>query len=287
MAARKPVDAAATLPWRPLVRSLLADILAALESGPARAYLAAELVATSYLVARRGPGVLLPVAVIGAGAIAFGVVAWFSGRSTAARPSPDLVRAPRAETAVIAVGYAGLSGWFLGWWPPGPWPSASTVFQAALAAWLAIATVAWIRAARAGLATVPELAWVTRDWRPFVPLFLAIVIPKLPGSGLGLVGGTWHGLSSGVVQQFLLQVGVTARLEAVLGRADAAAVLGAVAFGAVHVAINLPQAGGDWWIAAANAMILQTTIGLVFCIAFLRHRAPLPLGLCHALLQAS
>lgn len=65
---------------------------------------------------------------------------------------------------------------------------ASTVFQLALAAWLAIKVLGWVRSARAGNAAVPELAWVTRDWRPFVPLMLALVVPGLPGSGLGVLG---------------------------------------------------------------------------------------------------
>jgi hypothetical protein len=36
----------------------------------------------------------------------------------------------------------------------------------------------------------------------------------------------------------------------------------------------------------ANALVLQTPIGLAFCLAYQRHRAPLALGTVHALVMA-
>lgn len=266
--------------------ALDADVRAALASGPIRAYLALQLVSATFLVVRRGPGMLVLLGIIGAGALVFGLLAWEAGRMPGAHPARDLVRAPRAEMALVAVGYVALSGQLVGWWPSRGWPPASTVLAAAFAGWLFVVLAAWLRDARRGRSEPLELGWIFRTWLPFWPLIALLVLFKLPAEGVALLGSAWAGLGSGVVQQILLQVGLTARLEAFLGRPDAAAVLGAVAFGAAHVSMNLPQAGGDWWIAAANAAVLQTTIGLVFCAAYLRHRAPLPLGVCHALLMA-
>ncbi len=269
-----------------MLLALFADARAALRSGPVRAYLALELVASAYLVARRGPAMVPLLAIIAGGALVAGILAWTAGRMPGAHPRPDRVAAPGAELAAIAVAYAGLSGSLLGWWPAGPWPAAWTAFQAALLAWFAVAATAWIREGMRGRPDPGIVAWVARSWWPFWPLVLAIALPKLPILGVALVGATFRGLASGLTQQVLLQVVLTARIEAALGRPDAAAVLAAVAFGAAHVAMDLPQAGGDWWIAAANAAVLQTTVGLVFCTAYLRHRAPLALGFCHALLMA-
>jgi membrane protease YdiL (CAAX protease family) len=69
-------------------------------------------------------------------------------------------------------------------------------------------------------------------------------------------------------------------------RSAVAAVAAALAFGFLHVPMNLGMAGGDWSIAFANALVLQTPIGLAFCIAYQRHRAPLALGAVHAILMA-
>ncbi len=269
-----------------MLPALLADARAALRSGPVRAYVALEFVASSYLVARRGPAMVPLLAIVAGGALVAGLLAWTAGRMPGAHPRPDPVAAPRAELAAIAVAYAGLSGSLLGWWPVGPWPSAWTTFQAAALVWVAVAVAAWIREGVRGHSCPGVIAWAGRSWWPFWPLVLVIALPKLPIQGVAIVGATFGGLASGLMQQVLLQVGLTARIEATLGRPDAAAVLASVAFGAAHVAMNLPQAGGDWWIAAANAAVLQTTVGLVFCAAYLRHRAPLALGFCHALLMA-
>jgi hypothetical protein len=269
--------------YRALAADLAGDLRAVLHGWPARAFLGLEATAAVYIVARRGTGMVPLLAVIAGGAFVAGFLAWFAGRVRGARSGPDPVRAPRAELAAIAVAYVGLCGWFLGFWPAppwpnAPWPAASDVFTAGLAGWVAIVLLARPRPA--------DFGWVLRGWLPYWPLALAIVLPKLPQDGLGIVPATVAGLGSGIVQQMLLQVGLTSRLEAVTGRRDVAAVIAAVAFGVVHIAMNLPQAGRDWSIAAANAMVLQGTIGLVFCIAYLRHRAPIGLGVLHALLMA-
>ena len=265
---------------------LLRDGATVLRSGPFRAYLAVELLASGFLVVRRGPEMLPLLALIFGGAAVAGFLAWAAGRMPGAHDGRDPVSAPRAELAAIAVAYAGLSGSFLGWWPGGDWTSGWGVFRLALVAWSLVFAAGWVAGIVRGTPSLDPVAWIGRSWLPFWPLILAILAPKVPVQGLAIVGATWGGLASGVVQQILLQVGLTSRLEAVLGRPDAAAVIAAGGFGAAHIAMNLPQAGGDWWIAAANAAVLQTTIGLVFCAAFLRHRAPLGLGFCHALLMA-
>jgi hypothetical protein len=268
---------------RTLGAALAADVRATIRRWPARAFLALEAAATLYILARRGPAMLPTLVVLFAGLAVAGVLAWYAGRVRGAHPAPDPVRAPRAELLALAVAYAGLLGWFLDIWPAAPfvgapWPSAYQVFVGGLLAWAAVALLARPRPA--------DFAWLIRGWLPFWPLALAIILPKLPEDGLSLVPATVAGLGSGITQQVLLQVGLTARLEAVLRRSDLAAVLAAIAFGAVHIAMNLPQAEWDRAVAAANAMVLQASIGLVFCIAYLRHRAPIGLGVLHALLMA-
>jgi len=55
------------------------------------------------------------------------------------------------------------------------------------------------------------------------------------------------------------------------------------AFGSLHVPMNLPQAGGDLLLAMANAMVFQATVGAIACLAYVRHRAAVPIGVAHAL----
>ena len=90
-------------------------------------------------------------------------------------------------------------------------------------------------------------------------------------------------LPAGLLQQLALLIGLFAPLEAVLGRTDRAAVLAALMFGVLHVPMNLTQAGGELWLAAANALVFQATVGAIACLGFVRHRAAVPLGLAHAL----
>jgi hypothetical protein len=103
---------------------------------------------------------------------------------------------------------------------------------------------------------------------------------------VSIVPLTAGALVSGVFQQVLLQVGLEARLEGALRRTDLAVILAGLGFGLAHVAMNLEQAGDDWSIALANALVLQANIGVVCCLAFTRHRAALALGFAHALFMA-
>jgi hypothetical protein len=57
----------------------------------------------------------------------------------------------------------------------------------------------------------------------------------------------------------------------------------AIVFGLLHVPMNLPQAGGDPSLAAANAVVFQATVGAIACLGYVRHRAAVPLGVVHAL----
>jgi hypothetical protein len=47
--------------------------------------------------------------------------------------------------------------------------------------------------------------------------------------------------------------------------------------------MNLPQAGGDLFLAAANAVVFQVTVGAIACLGYVRHRAAVPLGVAHSL----
>lgn len=217
---------------------------------------------------------MLPsLAILAGGGVLFGVAAWLVGRHPWAHPTPDPVRAPLPEIAAVGVVFAGIVAWFFGAGGIG-YP----VAQLGLVAWGIVAFLARYQPR--------DFGWVVRTWQPYLPLIVALALPKLFLFGPDIVPRTAAGLWSGVVQQVLLQVGLTSRLEAVTRRGDVAAVLAALGFGIVHAPLDLPQAGGDWSLAFANAIVLQATVGLIFCLAFQRHRAPLGLGFCHALLMA-
>jgi hypothetical protein len=143
--------------------------------------------------------------------------------------------------------------------------------------------VGWITAAARPGSAVRLRAVLTRDPRPFVPLLLLIAIPRFLVQGPGYLVEIPVALPSGVGQQLLLLVGLFAALEAVTGRADVAAVASALVFGFLHVPFNLPANGGDWVAASANAIFYQATVGIICCLAFVRHRAPLSTGFAHAL----
>jgi membrane protease YdiL (CAAX protease family) len=74
-----------------------------------------------------------------------------------------------------------------------------------------------------------------------------------------------------------------ASLEAVTRRPDIAAVVSALIFAVVHVPMNLPANEFDWVAAIANALFYQATVGIIACLAFTRHRAPVPIGVAHAM----
>lgn len=262
-----------TLSDQPLLAALAIDARRALASGPARAFLCLEIAAASYQLLRRGPDILPSLAILAGGGFLFGLAAWLVGRHPWAHPEPDPVRAPIQEFVAVGVVFTGIVSWFFGAGAVG-YP----LVTSGLAGWAAIAILARYRPR--------DFGWVARTWQPYLPLILALALPKLLLTGPDVVPRTLAGLTSGIIQQLLLQVGLTARLEAVTGRGDVAAVLAALGFGIVHAPLDLAQAGGDWSLALANAIVLQAVVGLVFCLAYQRHRAPLGLGFCHALLMA-
>ncbi len=253
---------------------LAADLRAAARSGPVRGFLLVEAAAAGFVVARRGPEMAPLLGIIAAGSIAYGLLAWYAGRLPGATRVADPVPHPMAELACVAVAYLGLAAATFGW----NGATGSLAFR--------IGLVAWLVAALAPPARLADLRWLARTWLPLTPLLLAVAAPKIPLLGLALVPATLNGLVSGLVQQLLLQVVLLATVEAVVRRADLAAVIASLGFGFIHAPLNLPQAGGDWPLALANALVLQATIGLVFCIAYLRHRAALALGFGHALAMA-
>ena len=59
--------------------------------------------------------------------------------------------------------------------------------------------------------------------------------------------------------------------------------LAALLFGAVHLPFDIEPNGGDWLAAAANAVVFQASVGLVAALAFVRHRAAVPIGVAHGL----
>jgi len=217
---------------------------------------------------------MLPsLAILAGGGLLFGVAAWFAGLHPHAHPRPDPVRAPQPELVAIGVVFMGIMVLVFGSGSEGYW-----IVRIGLAGWVVVAFLARYRPG--------DFTWLLRTWQPYLPLLLAVALPKLLLIGIDIVPRTLAGLTSGIVQQLLLQVGLTARLEAATGRGDVAAILAALGFGLVHVPLDLGQAGGDWSLAFANAVILQSVVGLVCCLAFQRHRAPLGLGFGHALLMA-
>jgi hypothetical protein len=139
----------------------------------------------------------------------------------------------------------------------------------------------WSAIRRQGWLTLP--ARLVRDPRPFVPLLLLIALPRLALGGIGFLVDACLALPSGVGQQLLYLVGLFAPLEAASGRTDGAAVAAALVFGLIHVPLNLDPNQGDLLAAAANAVIFQASVGLIACLAFVRHRAVVPIGVAHAL----
>jgi hypothetical protein len=254
-------------------RALLADARRLLRSGPFLAALGVLAVASTVQVLRVGPDRLGLIATIAAGCLVYAVIAWFAGRDPTAHTEPDIVRAPRAELTAVIVAYVGLAGAL-----NGLGMLFAVLFVAGVTGWAAVSIWAGYRAR--------DFSWLVRGWRPFTALLLAALVPKLLLLGPGWLVGLPIALPSGIFQQVGLQLGLLARLEATLGRRDAAAVLAALLFGAAHTGMNVGYAGGDQVLALSSAMVLQASIGLVFCLAYLRHRAAIALGVAHAIIIA-
>jgi hypothetical protein len=269
--ARAVSPLALTLPAVRLDQALLSDLRRALASRAILVFLGLELAAGLVFVARRGPAVTETVLLVwlGLGILAF--FCWWAGRHRAAHPEPDQV--PRARPRLAcALGVAvGLS---IGTYAINA-PLGAAITIGSIAGWLMFAVR---RDSAPGLGRM-----LIRDWRPFVPLLLLVALPRIallgPASLLGLTGA----LPSGIGQQLLFLVMLYVSIEAVTRRMDVAAVLSALVFAVIHVPMNLPANEMDWIASIANALFYQATVGIIACLAFTRHRAPVPIGVAHAM----
>lgn len=255
-----------------LDRALLVDLRAAVDDSGVRVFLGLEIAAAAIVLVRRGPGLAGTLALLwlGLGILAF--LAWWAGRHRAAVEVPDPVPRATVRTLVAGIGAVGLG---LAMWGMAP-AAGIAIALGAIVAWLATA----LRGAGAADRLLRQLL---RDPRPFLPILLLIALPRAIAGGPGYAVEALLALPSGIFQQVALLIGLFAPLEALLGRTDRAAVATAVVFGLLHVPMDLPQAEGDLLVALANAMVFQATIGAIACLAFVRHRAALPLGVAHAL----
>jgi hypothetical protein len=255
-----------------LHRALASDLRDALGRPAILAFLGLEIAAGAVIVAQRGARGAESVGLLwlGLGAVAF--LAWWSGRHRLAVERPDPVDRARGKLLAATTGTMGIG--LLTW---GLAPLAGLALVAAGAS-------AWLWLAMLGRAAGDRLlAQLLRDPRPFVPLLLLVAVPRAVASGPGYAVQAIVALPSGIVQQVALLLGLFAPLEAVFRRTDLAAVVAALAFGALHVPLNLPLAGGDLFLAAANAVVFQVTVGAIACLGYVRHRAAVPLGVAHSL----
>lgn len=256
-----------------LDRELLTDLRRVAKSRALIGFLVLDIVAAAVLVLRRGEALLATVAVVWAGLLCVAFMAWWAGRHRLAVQEADEVPAPAMRAAAALVGALGLLIAGLGAWQLG-----APVFVVGLLAWVLVGFVA----RRSGGPRGAGWRQLARDPRPFVPLLLLVGLTRVlfaPVEPVGLVAA----LVSGIVQQVAYLVGLFGPLEAVRGRSDVAAVLAALVFGAVHLPFDVAPNGGDQLAAAANAVVFQASVGLVATLAFVRHRAAVPIGLAHGL----
>jgi hypothetical protein len=254
-----------------LDRALFADTRTALRSRPIRWFLALEAVAAAVFLWRRGGELLVVVALVWLGMLTLAFFAWWAGRHRLAHPEPDPMPAAGARALFAMTVAVGMVVWGFG------------VSVSAGLVLVGCGLAGWIWAAlRTGDA---RGAWarLTRDPRPFVPLLLLFAVPKLVIGGPGFVAAAILALPSGIGQQLLYLIGLFAPLEALRGRPDAAAVTAALVFGLIHVPLVMDANHGDLAAAVANAALFQASVGLIACLAFVRHRAAVPIGVAHAL----
>jgi hypothetical protein len=255
-----------------LDQALAKDLRAALGRPAIVAFLLVEVVAGAFIGFRRGGPGLESVGLLwlGLGVVAF--LAWWSGRHRLAIERVDPVR--RAGPKLLAAGVGAVGIGLVTW---GLAPAVGVALVAA-------GVVAWLASAFIGSGPSDGLpAQLLRDPRPFLPLMLLVAVPRALATGPSYALGALFALPSGIGQQVALLLGFFGPLEAVLRRTDLAAVVTALVFGLLHVPMDLPQAGGDLWLAAANAVVFQATVGAIACLGYVRHRAAVPLGVVHAL----
>lgn len=253
-----------------LDRALVEDLRQALASPPIRAYLAIQLLSGVVFVSRRGADTVSTVLLIWLGLLAIALPAWWAGRHRLAHPQPDPVAAPRAQALFALTAVAAMTLWGFGLVPVG-----FVLLAVGGGGWL---WAAWRAGGVSGLRDR-----LTRDPRPFIPLLLLIGLPRLLIGGPAYLVGAALALPSGIGQQVLYLIGLYGPLEALRYWAASAAVVSALLFGLVHVPTVLDANHGDVLAAMANAVLFQSGVGLVACLAYQRHRAVVPIGVAHAL----
>ena len=261
-----------------LDQALITDLRTALRSRPVLLFLGLQAAAAVVFVARRGAETVSTVLLVWLAVLMVGFLAWWSGRHRLAHPAPDPVSAARARSAFALIGVSGMimmsaqsslaAGIVL-------FSVGIVLFSVGIGGWL---WAAWRSGGWSGLRDR-----LLRDPRPFVPLMLLIAVPRLVLGGPSFVVALVLALPSGVGQQLLYLLGLYAPLEAVRRRVDVVAVGSAMVFGLLHVPFVLEANGGDLLASLANVVLFQASVGLVACIAFVRHRAAVPIGVVHAL----
>lgn len=254
-----------------LDQELWRDLRCAAASPAIVAFLGLQVVAAAVFIVRRGPVTAQTIGLVWAGLAFVAFICWWAGRHRLAHPQADPVPMARGRLAAALVVAAGLAVGTYGI----DRPASGAITLAGIVAWAVLAV-------RAGSA--PDLGrMLRRSWRPFGPLLILVVVPRLALTGLIAPAGLVAGLGSGVIQELLYLPLLFVSLEAVLQRRDVAAAVAALLFASIHVPMNLGPAGGDWLAAAANAVFYQALVGLIVAMAYTRHRAALPLGVAHGL----
>lgn len=255
----------------------MGDLRDMLRSRAIVVFLAVEVAGAVLFLGRRGLGSLDTVLLIWLGMATLAFFAWWAGRHRLAHGLPDPMPAARSRSIFAIAGAAGMtaSGFGAAWGVGILVAAGGLLFVCALGGWL---WSAW----RSPLG-IDLRGRLTRDPRPLLPLLLLIALPRLIDGGPRFLVETVLALPSGVGQQLLYLIGLYGPIEA-LGRGRAgAAVVAALLFGLVHVPLVLPANGGDLLAAIGNAIIFQSSVGIIACLAYQRHRAVVPIGVAHAL----
>ncbi|MFV2064765.1 MAG: type II CAAX prenyl endopeptidase Rce1 family protein [Chloroflexota bacterium] len=252
-----------------LDRALLNDARTVFRSRPLLFFFALELLAGGVFVMRRGEQTATTVLLIWLGMLILAFFAWWAGRHRLAHPQPDPVPGATARAVFALIGVAGMMLFGLSM------AVGFVLITSGIGGWL------WAAWRGGGLAGLRER--LLRDPRPFVPLFLLIGLPRLLIGGPAYLVGAAVALPSGIGQQVLFLLGLFVPLEALRQRSDVAAVLAALLFALLHVPFVIEANDGDLLASLANVVLFQASVGLIACLAFVRHRAAAPIGVAHAL----
>ena len=258
-----------------LDRALITDLRVVARSRPLLLFGAIEVAAGMVFVLRRGSETISTVLLIWLGMLVLAFFAWWAGRHRLAHPDPDAVPGAPARAVFALLGVIGMLFWsfdLLG-------PLGFVLLMCGMGGWVWSA----LRTDGLGNAVQGLVMRLTRDPRPFIPLLLLIAVPRLVAGGPAFIFGAVVALPSGITQQLLYLIGLFAPLEAIRGRTAAVAVVSALLFGLIHVPIVVDANQGDLMAAVANAVLFQASVGLIACLAFVRHRAAVPIGVAHAL----